>query len=169
MVTIQAFDPSIARIASRADATVSKALSVSRTLEAITGAMALVLVVTSAILANGAYHEMRRAGRIVAVSGITRDLFTSMQYRRIELGTENTALVSPRAVDAETWREIVQLRAHSTAALNAALFALAKNDMGSASGRAAIVTAKIAIEAQRPQIDAALHRPDLRSAALIAT
>ena len=42
-----------------------KALSVRRTLEAITGAMALVLVVTSAILANGAYDEMRRAGRIV--------------------------------------------------------------------------------------------------------
>ncbi len=146
-----------------------KALSVSRTLEAITGAMALALVVISAILANRAYDEMRMAGRIVTASGITRDLFTAMQYRRIELGTVNTALVSPRAVDAETWHEIVQLRAHSTAALNAALFALAKNDMGSASGRAAVVRAKIAMEAQRPEIDAALRRPDLRSTALIAT
>jgi signal transduction histidine kinase len=145
-----------------------KALSVSRTLEAITGAMALVLVVISAILADRAYDEMRMAGRIVTASGITRDLFTAMQYRRIELGTVNTALASPRAVDAATWRDIVQLRAHSTAALNAALFALAKNEMGSASGRAAIVRAKIAVEAQRPQIDAALRRPDLRSAALIA-
>jgi len=146
----------------------SKALSVSRTLEAITGAMALVLVVTSAILANGAYEEMRLAGRIVTASGITRDLFTAMQYRRIELGTMNTALVSPRAVDTETWHDIAQLRAHSTAALNAALFALAKNDMGSASGRAAIVRAKLAMDAQRPEIDAALRRPELRSVALIA-
>ncbi|HEX4080923.1 MAG TPA: HAMP domain-containing sensor histidine kinase [Rhizomicrobium sp.] len=166
MVTIQAFDPTLAdREQSRY--AMGKALSVSRTLEAITGAMALVLVVTSAILANGAYGEMRRAGRIVTASGIARDLFTSMQYRRVELGTVNTALVSPRAVDGETWREIVQLRAHSTAALNEALFALAKNDMGSASGRAAIVRAKIAMEAQRPEIDAALRRPGLRSAALI--
>jgi signal transduction histidine kinase len=147
----------------------SKALSVSRTLEAITGAMALVLVVTSAILAIGAYDEMRTAGRIVIASGIARDLFTAMQYRRIELGTVNTALVSPRAVDGKTWHEIVQLRAHSTAAMNAVLFALAKNDMASASGRAAIVKAKIAMEAQRPEIDAALRRPDLRSAGLIAT
>jgi signal transduction histidine kinase len=147
----------------------SKVLSVSRTLEAITGAMALVLVVTSAILANGAYDEMRTARRIVTASGITRDLFTAMQYRRIELGTVNTALVSPRPVDTETWHEIVQLRAHSTAALNAALSALAKNDMASASGRAAIVNAKIAMDAQRPKIDAALRRPELRSAALIAT
>ncbi len=146
----------------------SKALSVSRTLEAITGAMALVLVVTSAILANGAYDEMRTDARIVTASGIARDLFTAMQYRRIEFGTVNTALVSPRAVDGKTWREIVQLRAHSTAALNRALFALAKNDMGSASGRAAIVHAKIAFDKQRPEIDAALLRPNLRSAALIA-
>ncbi len=145
----------------------SKALSVRRTLEAITGAMALVLVVTSAILANGAYDEMRVAGRIVTASGIARDLFTSMQYRRVELGTVNTALVSPQAVDEKTWREIVQLRAHSSAALNSALSALAKNDMGSQSGRAAIVKAQIAIDAQRPEIDAALRRPDLRSAASI--
>src|SRR5580704_7919873 len=127
----------------------SKALSVSRTLEAITGAMALVLVVTSAILAIGAYDEMRTAGRIVTASGIARDLFTAMQYRRIELGTVNTVLVSPRAVDAATWHDIVQLRAHSNAALNSALAALAKNDMGSASGRAAIAAAKRAVDAQR--------------------
>jgi len=146
----------------------SKSLSVRRTLEAITGAMALVLAVTSAISAIGAYDEMRMAGRIVTASGIARDLFTAMQYRRVELGTVNTALASPRAVDAETWHDIVQLRAHSTAALNSALFALAKDHMGSASGRAAIVNAHIAIDAQRPKIDAALRRPELRSAAAIA-
>jgi len=145
----------------------SQALSVRRTLEAITGAMALVLVVTSAISANDAYDEMRVAGRIVTASGIARDLFTSMQYRRVELGTVNTVLVSPQAVDAETWRDIVQLRAHSIATLNAALSGLAKNDMGSVSGRAAIVRAQVAIDAQRPKIDAALRRPELRSAALI--
>ncbi|MGD0192138.1 MAG: HAMP domain-containing sensor histidine kinase [Rhizomicrobium sp.] len=145
----------------------SQALSVRRTLEAITGAMALVLVVTSAISANDAYDEMRVAGRIVTASGIARDLFTSMQYRRVELGTVNTVLVSPHAVDAETWRDIVQLRAHSIATLNAALSGLATNDMGSASGRAAIVNAQAAIDAQRPKIDAALRRPELRSAALI--
>jgi hypothetical protein len=98
----------------------NKGRSVSRTLEAITGAMALVLVVTSAILANGAYDEMRLARRIVTASGITRDLFTAMQYRRIEFGTVNTALVSPLPVDRETWRQIVQLRARSTAALDRA-------------------------------------------------
>ncbi|HEX3430470.1 MAG TPA: HAMP domain-containing sensor histidine kinase [Rhizomicrobium sp.] len=147
----------------------SKALSVSRTLEAITGAMALALVVTSAILANGAWDEMRRAGRIVTASGIARDLFAAMQYRRTELGTVNTALASPRAVDEETWHDIVQLRARSAAALNAALFALAKNDMGSPSGRAAILKTKRVADAQRPAIDAALRRPELRSAAAIAT
>ena len=89
----------------------SKALSVRRTLEAITAAMALVLVVTCAISANGAYDEMRRAERIVTASGITRDLFMSMQYRRFELGTESTALESPRAVDAGTWADIEQVRA----------------------------------------------------------
>ena len=146
----------------------SKALSVRRTLEAITGVMALVLVVTSAISANGAYEEMRTAGRIVAASGIARDLFTSMQYRRFELGTVNTVLESPRAVDAETWADIEQVRARSTAALNDALSALAKNNMGTASERAAIVKERTAIDAQRPQIDAALRRPELRSPARIA-
>ena len=146
----------------------SKSLSVRRTLEAITGAMALALAVTSAISAKDAYDEMRVAGRIVTASGIARDLFTSMQYRRVELGTENTALASPQAVDAKTWHDIVQLRAHSTAALNSALSALAKNDMGSAAGRTAIVNDQIAIDAQRPKIDAALRRPELRSAAEIA-
>jgi len=146
----------------------SKALSVSRTLEAITGAMALVLVVTSAILAKGAYDEMRRAERIVTTSGITRDLFMSMQYRRFELGTVSMVLESPRAVDAETWADIEQVRARSTAALNRALFGLAMNNMGSASERAAIVKERTALDGQRPEIDAALRRPKLRSAARIA-
>ncbi|MGH6878479.1 MAG: ATP-binding protein [Rhizomicrobium sp.] len=146
----------------------SKALSVSRTLEAITGAMALVLVVTSAILAKGSYDEMRRAERIVTASGIARDLFMSMQYRRFELGTVNTVLESPRAVDAETWADTEQVRARSTAALNRALFGLAMNNMGTASERAAIVKERSAIDGQRPQIDAALRQPELRSAARIA-
>ncbi len=140
----------------------SKTLSIRRTLEAITGAMALVLVVTSAILANGAYDEMRMAERIVAASGITRDLFMSMQYRRFELGTVSMVLESPRAMDAETWADIEQVRARSTATLNRALFVLAMNNMGTASERAAIVKERTAIDGQRPEIDAALRRPELR-------
>src|SRR6202789_982310 len=146
----------------------NKALSVSRTLVAITGAMALALVVTSAILANGAYDEMRTDTRIVTASGIARDLFMSMQYRRFELGTVNTVLESPRAVDAETWADIEQVRTRSTAVLNDALSALAKNNMGTASERAAIVKERAAIDAQQPEIDAALRRPELRSPARIA-
>jgi len=146
----------------------SKALSVRRTLEAITGTMALVLVVISAISANGAYDEMRTAGRIVAASGIARDLFMSMQYRRFELGTVSTVLESPRAVDSETWTDIEQVRARSTAALNRALFGLAKSNMTSASEQAAIVKERTALDAGQPEIDAALYRPELRSAALIA-
>ncbi|HEX4159008.1 MAG TPA: HAMP domain-containing sensor histidine kinase [Rhizomicrobium sp.] len=145
-----------------------KALSVRRTLEAITGTMALVLVVTSAISANSAYDEMRTAGRIVAASGIARDLFTSMQYRRFELGTVSTVLESPRAVDAETWADIEHMRARSTATLNRALFGLAKNNMSTASERAAIVRERAAIDGPQPEIDAALRRPQLRSAARIA-
>src|SRR5580704_5969206 len=147
----------------------SKALSVRRTLEAITGTMALVLVVTSAISANDAYDEMRTAGRIVTASGIARDLFMSMQYRRFELGTVSTVLESPRAVDAETWTDIEQMRARSTDTLNRALFGLAKSNMVSASERAAIVKERTALDAEQPEIDAALHRPELRSAALIAS
>jgi signal transduction histidine kinase len=146
----------------------SKSPSVRRTLEAITGAMALALAVTSAILARGAYDEMRTAGRIVTASGIARDLFMSMQYRRFELGAVSTVLESPRAVDAETWTDIKQVRARSTAALNRALFGLAKSNMVSASERAAIVKERTALDAEQPEIDAALHRPDLRSAAAIA-
>ena len=111
-----------------------------------------------AILANGAYDEMRTDTRIVTASGIARDLFTSMQYRRFELGTVNTVLESPRAVDAETWADIEQVRARSTAALNDALSALAKNNMVTASERTAIVK-RTAIDVQQPEIDAALRRP----------
>src|ERR1700742_261319 len=114
MTTMSSIRPSPRIAASRP--TMSKALSVSRTMVAITGAMAIALVVTSAILANGAYDEMRTDTRIVTASGIARDLFTSMQYRRFELGTVNTVLESPRVVDAETWADIVQVRARSTAA-----------------------------------------------------
>lgn len=145
-----------------------KSPSVRRTLEAITGAMALVLVVISAISANDAYDEMRIAGRIVIASGIARDLFMSMQYRRVELGTVSMVLESPRAVDAETWADIAQVRARSTTALNRALFGLAKSNMASASERVAIVKERTALDAEQPEIDAALHRPDLRSAARIA-
>jgi signal transduction histidine kinase len=146
----------------------SKTLSIRRTLEAITGAMAFVLVVISAILANRAYDEMRMAERIVTASVITRDLFMSMQYRRFELGTVSMMLESPRAVDAETWADIEQVRARSTAALNRALFGLAMNNIGTASERAAIVKERTAIDGPRPEIDAALRRPELRSAARIA-
>ncbi|HLY05642.1 MAG TPA: ATP-binding protein [Rhizomicrobium sp.] len=146
----------------------SKTLSIRRTLEATTGAMALVLVVISAILANRAWDEMRMARRIVTASGITRDLFMSMQYCRFELGTVSTVLESPRAVDAETWADIKQVRARSTAALYRALFGLAMNNMGTASERAAIVKERAAIDGQRPEIDAALRRPELRLAARIA-
>jgi methyl-accepting chemotaxis protein len=146
----------------------SKSPSVRRTLEAITGAMALVLAVTSAILATAPMTRCALAGRIVTASGIARDLFMSMQYRRFELGTVSTVLESPRAVDAETWTDIKQVRARSTAALNRALFGLAKSNMVSASERAAIVKERTALDAEQPEIDAALHRPDLRSAAAIA-
>jgi signal transduction histidine kinase len=146
----------------------SKSPSVRRTLEAITGAMALALAVTSAILAKSAYDEMRTAGRIVTASGIARDLFMSMQYRRFELGAVSTVLESPSAVDAETWTDIKQVRARSVAALDRALFGLAKSNLASASERAAIVTERAALDAEQPQIDAALHRPELRSAAAIA-
>ena len=146
----------------------SKSPSVRRTLEAITGAMALALAVTAAVSAIGAYDEMRMAGRIVTASGIARDLFMSMQYRRFELGTVSTVLESPRAVDAQTWTDIQQVRARSTAALNRALFGLAKSNMVSASERAAIVKERTALDAEQREIDAALHRPELRSAASIA-
>jgi signal transduction histidine kinase len=145
-----------------------KSPSVRRTLEAITGAMALALAVTSAISAKGAYDEMRTAGRIVSASGIARDLFMSMQYRRFELGAVSTVLESPRAVDTETWTDIRQVRARSIVALNRALFGLAKSNIVSASERAAIVKERAALDAEQPQIDAALHRPGLRSAAAIA-
>ena len=92
----------------------------------------------------------------------------SMQYRRFELGTVSMVLESPHAVDAETWDDIERVRARSTTTPESCPFRLAKNDMGTASERAAIVKERAALDGPQPEIDAALRRPERRSAARIA-
>jgi methyl-accepting chemotaxis protein len=99
--------------------------SLSVLLQAITGVMALVLVVSFGISAEHAWERRATALRISAVASISRDLFLAMQDIRVERGTVNTALSTAEAASSETRGEIAALRVKSEEALASALRKLA--------------------------------------------
>jgi len=95
--------------------------------------------------------------RIVEIS---TDLFSAIQTFRVERGTVNTALATPDVAPAEVQNQIADLRTRSAEILKTAL---AKLDTISTSdvdpAIAQIQEALAALDAERPEVDAALLKP----------
>jgi signal transduction histidine kinase len=136
---------------------VRKLASIKVLLQAVTGLMALALVVVFATSAERAYQQRATAEHIHAVVGISRDLFMAMQTIRVERGTVNTSIETATPLDPETRREITDLRKRSNAALESAL--AKSKDMGIRESDAAIskiLSARAEFDRMRASVDAAL-------------
>jgi methyl-accepting chemotaxis protein len=134
--------------------------SLSVLLQAITGAMALALVVTFGISSEGAWERRTTALRVSAVASISRDLFLAMQDIRVERGTVNTALSTAEVASSETQGEIAALRVKSEDALASALRKLTAAALEGTGKRLADVReSHEALMRLRQDADAALQRP----------
>jgi len=95
-----------------------RVLSLSIWLQAITGVMALALVLTFVISTERGWERRGTAMRVFAVASVSSDLFLAMQNLRVERGTVNTALSTAEVASAETQGEIAALRVTSEQALD---------------------------------------------------
>ena len=132
-------------------------VSISWLLQAITGTLAIVLVMIFALSAHRAWQHRIVAWRVAAVAGISRDLFTALQNLRVERGTVNTALSTAATVDPNTERDIVELRGRSDRALESALAGLAAASLeGTGNRLAQLRDGRQQLEALRRSCDSAL-------------
>jgi methyl-accepting chemotaxis protein len=132
-------------------------LAISTLLQAITGFMAVVLIVSFGIAAQRAFARRVVAERVQAVASISRDLFMAMQNLRVERGTVNTALMTPEVLAGETQRDIAALRAKSEASLESALPKLAHAALpGTEEAAGDLRGARGGFAALRREADAAL-------------
>jgi signal transduction histidine kinase len=134
--------------------------SIGTLLLSVTALMTLVLVGIFAIDAARALERRELARRVPRIVEISTDLFSAIQTFRVERGTVNTALATPDVAPAEVQNQIADLRTRSAEVLKAAL---AKLDTISASdvdpAIAQIQEALAALDAKRPEVDAALLEP----------
>jgi signal transduction histidine kinase len=140
------------------DFPVRKFASIKVLLQAVTGLMALALVLVFATSAQRASSGRAAAERIHTVISVSRDLFMAMQTIRVERGTVNTSLETATPVDPDTRREIASLRKRSNAALDSA-FAKIK-DMGipeTDAGLAKILSARAEFDRMRISVDDAMR------------
>jgi signal transduction histidine kinase len=139
---------------------VRKIASIKIQLQAITGLMALALVVVFATSAERAYDRRISAQHIHAVVDVSRDLFMAMQTIRFERGTVNTGIEMATRIDAGTRGDIVTLRARSNAALDSAFpklkaLGIPETDTGVAN----VINARAEFDRMRMSVDAAMVVP----------
>ena len=138
----------------------TKRLSISVLLQAVTGLMAIALVASFAIIAGVAYDHRQTAERVLVTADVSRDLFMAMQNLMVERGTMNTALVIPPPIDKVTADTVAALRGLSEGALNAALIRLTDAHLvGTESAIAAIRANHDHFAELRRQADAAAQLP----------
>jgi len=134
--------------------------SIGTLLLSVTALMTLVLVGIFAIDAARALERRELARRVPRIVEISTDLFSAIQTFRVERGTVNTALATPDVAPAEVQNQIADLRTRSAEILKTAL---AKLDTISTSdvdpAIAQIQEALAALDAERPEVDAALLKP----------
>jgi signal transduction histidine kinase len=149
----------------------SKRLSISLLLQAITGLMAIALVVSFAVVAGDAYKRMQTAERVLITADVSRDLFMAMQNLMVERGTVNTALAIPPVIDDVTADTVTTLRAQSELALKSALAKLSSANLASTGPAVAAIRENHDRFAElRRQADMAVQKPlDQRPPGLGAT
>ena len=140
-------------------------------LRAVTGLMAIALVVTFAIIAGVAYERMETADRVLVSADVSRDLFMAMQALMVERGIENTALLTPEIIGKVGADTVTARRGQSEQALDAALGRLAQAKLsGTEAAVAAIRASHDHYNVLRQQADVAVRLPlDQRPAGLAAT
>ena len=138
----------------------TKLLSLSTRLQAITVLMVALLLGTIALSAASTFQRLHAARQALAIVDITQDLFEAMQDLRVERGTVNTALATPAVVKPGTWDDIQALRRRSETALESALAKLAvAGPIASDHDVREIRTRLNLFIDMRRRADAALHRP----------
>jgi len=139
---------------------VRKLVSIKVLLQAVTGLMALALVVLFATAAERAYMRRATAQHIHAVVSVARDLFVAMQTIRVERGTINTGLETTATIDPDTRGDLAALRKRSNAAFESAL--AKTKDMGipeSDAGLSKMLAARGEFDRMRVSVDAAMLLP----------
>src|SRR5690348_566850 len=137
-----------------------KFTSIKVLLQALTGLMALALVVMFATSAERAYKSRATAERIHAVIGISRDLFMAMQAIRFERGTLASVLDTATPADQGAQHDIAGLRAGANTALASALAETQKMGIPlSDPDLAKIIDAREEFDRIRASTDAALRLP----------
>jgi signal transduction histidine kinase len=138
----------------------TKRLSISVLLQAVTGLMAVALVAGFGIVAAVAWERWQTAERVTLAADVSRDLFMAMQNLMVERGTLNTALVVPQPIDKVTADTVAALRGQSERALTAALEKLAKAHLvGAAPAIARIAASHDRVAELRREADAAATLP----------
>jgi methyl-accepting chemotaxis protein len=136
-----------------------RVLSLSVLLQAITGVMALALVITFGISAERGWERRATAMRVYAVASVSSDLFLAMQNLRVERGTVNTALSTAEVASAETQGEIAALRVKSEQALESGRQKLAAAQLeGTGKRLGELREAHEEVVRLRQESDAALQR-----------
>jgi len=136
-----------------------RVLSLSIWLQAITGVMALALVLTFVISTERGWERRGTAMRVFAVASVSSDLFLAMQNLRVERGTVNTALSTAEVASAETQGEIAALRVTSEQALDSGRRKLAAAQLeGTGERLVELREAHEEVARLRQESDAALQR-----------
>ena len=138
----------------------TKLLSLSTRLQAITVLMVALLLGTIALSAASTFQRLQAARQALAIVDITQDMFEAMQDLRVERGTVNTALATPAVVNPGTWNDIQALRRRSETALQAALTKLAKAGPLASDHDVREIRTRLGVFIDmRRRADAALRRP----------
>ncbi|HXQ46836.1 MAG TPA: ATP-binding protein [Caulobacteraceae bacterium] len=133
--------------------------SISLRLQAIVGLLVVILVGACALFASQAFERRQAADRVVAITDLSRTLFTALQSLRIERAAINNGLMESAPPSAFERESRAQLQAQSEAALNQAMVKLAGVARGDDYGASAIRTRRAALETLRPLAEAALAEP----------
>jgi signal transduction histidine kinase len=135
--------------------------SISLRLQAIVGLLVVVLVGACALFASQAFERRQEADRVMALTQVTRDLFSAMQSLRLERAGVATALVEAGPDSASDTQSRAALRARSERLLDDALAKLGalQREPGDAFSEAQIRARRADLERLRPIALAAIAEP----------
>jgi signal transduction histidine kinase len=112
---------------------VNRLQSISALLSAITAVLVTVLVAVFAISAHSAFQRQREAKRTLSVVHTARDILSSKEVVRVDLGIIYAALEAPDAANSATIHQITELHAKSELALRSLLEELAAGQSNDAT------------------------------------
>ncbi|QUD89987.1 ATP-binding protein [Phenylobacterium montanum] len=128
--------------------------------QAVLGLLVIALVTICAFSAEHAFERRQQARRVMALTEVSRDLFTAMNALRLERGATDGLLHTPGEPTAEDIDYKVQMRRRATAELDKALPKLrAITPGGDPYGESEIARRLAQVVTLRDQADAAISLP----------